>query len=142
MFLSKAERDYLTANSEISGGYSRVIKSRPQKKIQRFAMEELPILVEKGYLDVTEFRNVTGNCNALVAQPSRARLSFGNTKNNENKSPSRDLNPGPKVFAPPPPSFQIIMERGFTKPSLCRAELLGLNFLLSNVSCNKFRSVS
>lgn len=104
------------ANSEISGDYSRVIKSRLQKKIQRFAMEELPILVEKGYLDVTEFRNVTGNCNALVAQPDRARLSFENTKNNENKSPRWDLNPRPKVSAP----SSRIMERGITKPSLCQ----------------------
>jgi hypothetical protein len=98
-------------------------------------MEELPILVEKGYLDVTEFRNVTGNCNALVAQPGRARLSFGNTKNNENKSPSRDLNPGPKVFATFPNK-----ERGITKPSLCQAELLGQNkgnfsSTLFNASC-------
>jgi hypothetical protein len=40
-------------------------------------------------------------------------LSFGNIKKNENKSPSRDLNPGPEVSAP---SFRI-MERGITKPS-------------------------
>jgi hypothetical protein len=112
------------ANSEISGGYSRVIKSRLQKKIEVFVNHELPILIEKGYLDVTESRNVTENSNALVAQPGRERrLSFGNTKNNENKSPSRDLNPGPKVSAP---SFRI-MERGITKPSLCQAELLGQN---------------
>ena len=122
MFLSKAERDYLTTSSEISGGYSRVIKSRLQKKLEVFVNQELPILVEKGYLDVTEFRNVTGNCNALVAQPGRARLSFENTRNNENISPSRDLNPGPKVFATFPEK-----ERGITKPSLCQAELLGQN---------------
>jgi hypothetical protein len=71
LFLSKAERDYLTANSEISGDYSRVIKSRLQKKLEVFVNQELPILVEKGYLDITEFRNVTENCNALVAQPGR-----------------------------------------------------------------------
>jgi hypothetical protein len=120
LFLSKAERDYLTANPEISGGYSRVIKSRLQKKIQRFAMEELPILVEKGYLDVTEFRNVTGNCNALVAQPAERGFVTGingkNNDDNEIKSPRWDLNPRPKVSAPP---FRI-MERGITKPSLCQ----------------------
>ena len=99
--LKQAERDYLTANFEISGGYSRVIKSRLQKKIQRFAMEELPILVEKGYLDVTEFRNVTENCNVsnpLVAQP--AERGFVVEKRDENKSPRWDLNPRPKVSAP------------------------------------------
>jgi hypothetical protein len=110
LFLSKAERDYLTASSEVSGGYSRVIKSRLQKKLEMFVNQELPILIEKGYLDVTEFRNVTENSNALVAQPGRARLSFENTKNNENKSPSRDLNPGPKVSAP---SFRIMERRDY-----------------------------
>ncbi len=123
LFLSRAEWNYLTANSELSGDYSRVIKSRLQKKLEMFVNQELPILVEKGYLDVTEFRNVTENRNVLVAQPGRERrLSFGNTKNNENESPSRDLNPGPKVFATFPKK-----ERGITKPSLCQAELLGQN---------------
>ncbi len=87
MFLSKAERDYLTANSEISVDYSRVIKSRLQKKIERFASEELPLLIEKGLIPssildanvVTKFRNssVTENCNgpaALVAQLSERKI--------------------------------------------------------------------
>jgi hypothetical protein len=39
-----------------------------------------------------------------------------NKKRDENKSPRWDLNPRPKVSAPP---FRI-MERGITKPSLCR----------------------
>ena len=63
MFLSKAEWNYLTANSEFSGGYSRVIKSRLQNKLEVFVNQELPVLVEKGYLDVTDFRNATENCN-------------------------------------------------------------------------------
>ena len=101
MFLSKAERDYLMANSEISGDYSRVIKSRLQKKLEVFVNQELPILVRKGYLDVTEFRNVTENCNVsnpLVAQP--AERGFVVEKRDENKSPRWDLNPRPKVSAP------------------------------------------
>ena len=75
LFLSRAEWNYLTANSEISEGYNRVIKSRLQKKLEVFVNQELPILVEKGYLDVTEFRNVTENCNIQVAQPGRGLLS-------------------------------------------------------------------
>jgi hypothetical protein len=111
------------ANSEVSGGYSRVIKSRLQKKLEVFVNQELPILIEKGYLDVTKFRNVTENRNALLAQ--LAELGFaalGEQNNRENKSPRWDLNPRPKVSAPSPPlpSFQIIMERGITKPSLCQ----------------------
>jgi hypothetical protein len=66
----------LTANSEISGGYSRVIKSRLQKKIEVFVSQELPILVEKGYLDVTEFRSgsVAENCNNAKAESSLVKI--------------------------------------------------------------------
>ncbi|MGH9989863.1 MAG: hypothetical protein ACREAS_05435, partial [Nitrososphaera sp.] len=84
----------MTANSEISGGYSRVIKSRLQKKLEVFVNQGLPILVEKGYLDVTEFRNVTENCNTQVAQPGR-ELSSREIENNEKKSLGGDLDPGP-----------------------------------------------
>ncbi len=66
----------MTANFEISGGYSRVTKSRLQKKIEFFVNQELPRLIEKGY--VTEFRNVTKNSNVLVPQPGRALTGEGN----------------------------------------------------------------
>jgi hypothetical protein len=64
VFLSKAERDYLSGNlAAVSDGYNRVMRSRLHKKVQLFISQELPLLVEKGY--VTEFRNsnVTENCN-------------------------------------------------------------------------------
>jgi hypothetical protein len=96
MFLSKAERDYLTANSEISGGYSRVIKSRLQKKLEVFVNQGLPILVEKGYLDVTEFRNVTENCNTHVAQPGRGLPRYEIENKKRRKSLGGDLNPRPQ----------------------------------------------
>jgi hypothetical protein len=103
------------ANSEISGGYSRVIKSRLQKKIEILVNQELPMLIEKGYLDVTEFRNVTENRNALVAQLAVGGFGYDHQNKNENISPRWDLNPRPKVSAPP-----IKGERGITKPSLCQ----------------------
>ena len=90
----------MTANSEVSEGYSRVIKSRLQKKIEVFVNQELPILIEKGYLDVTQFRNVTENRNALVAQLAERGFAYNHQHENENKSPRWDLNPRPKVFAP------------------------------------------
>jgi hypothetical protein len=73
LFLSKAELDYLTANRQFSEDYRYTIKSRLQKKVQQFAREELPLLVEQGYLELTEFCKVelTENCkvsNAFVAQ--------------------------------------------------------------------------
>jgi hypothetical protein len=117
LFLSKAELDYLTAKQEFNDSYTRVIKSRLQKKLTVFVNQELPILVEKGYLDVTEFGNVTENHNALVAQLAERGFAYNcqNEIDNENKSPRWDLNPRPKVSAPPPWD-----ERGITKPSLCQ----------------------
>ena len=82
------------------------------------------MLLEKGYLsDIAEFRNIADFRNApngLVAQP--AERGFVVEKRDENKSPRWDLNPRPKVSAP----LSRIMERGITKPSLCRLKLLGL----------------
>jgi hypothetical protein len=50
MFLSKAELDYLTAKRQFGDRYSRTIKSRLQRKIERFANEELPLLIDKGLI--------------------------------------------------------------------------------------------
>jgi hypothetical protein len=59
MFLSKAEWDYLTSNRQFDDDYSYTIKSRLVKKINQFANQELPLLIEKGYL--TEFCKLTDN---------------------------------------------------------------------------------
>ena len=72
MFLSKAERDYLlTSTSQQhnsnNDGYSRVIKSRLHKKVQQFISQELPLLVQNGY--VTKFCNVTENSNVEPTCP-------------------------------------------------------------------------
>jgi len=60
VFLSKAELDYLTAKRQFSTDYAYTIKSRLQHKLKFFASQELPLLVEKGYL--TEFGKLTENC--------------------------------------------------------------------------------
>jgi hypothetical protein len=62
-FLSRAERDYLAVGGQISPGYYRVISSRLQKKVPLFIKQELPLLAENGF--VTEFPNLTKNCNLL-----------------------------------------------------------------------------
>jgi hypothetical protein len=98
MFLSKAERDYLTSNRQFGNDYSYTIKSRLAKKLHQFANQELPLLIKSGYL--TEFCKLTDNCkvsNDGVDQPGRA-LAWG--YNNENKkkkkvSLGRELNPRP-----------------------------------------------
>ena len=84
-FLSKAELGYLTSKRQFSDSYSRTIKSRLQKKIERFANEELPLLVDKGLISssildvriVTKFRNgsVTENCNNGQRRDSLLRIS-------------------------------------------------------------------
>jgi hypothetical protein len=53
------ELDYLTAKRRFSTEYAYTIKSRLQKKLQLFASQELPLLVEQGYL--TEFCKLTEN---------------------------------------------------------------------------------
>ncbi len=60
MFLSKAERDYLTSNRQFDDEYTYTIKSRLVNKIKQFANQELPLLIENGYL--TEFCKLTDNC--------------------------------------------------------------------------------
>ncbi len=59
--LSKAKRDFLlSAGSglQIRDGYSRVIKSRLQKKLERFASEELPLLIDKGLYNQRHLRRL------------------------------------------------------------------------------------
>jgi hypothetical protein len=118
LFLSKAERDYLLDIDQANHDYV-CVKSRLNKKLKVFVDQELPLLLEKGYLsDIAEFRNVAdfyNTSNSLVAQPAERGFVVENERD-ENKSPRWDLNPRPKVSAPP---FRI-MERGITKPSLCR----------------------
>ena len=50
MFLSKVERNYLlsAASLQICDGYSRTINSRLKKKVERFASQQLPLLIDKG----------------------------------------------------------------------------------------------
>jgi hypothetical protein len=104
LFLSKAELDYLTANRQFSEDYRYTIKSRLQKKVQQFTREELPLLVEQGYLDLTEFCKVelTENCkvsNALVAQPGRELPTYEiEHKLMKKESLGGDLDPRPLPY--------------------------------------------
>ncbi len=67
------------ASLKISDGYNRVIKSRLQKKIECFASEELPFLIDKGFIqstmfeagDATEFCNVTVSYNVPEKKTSK-----------------------------------------------------------------------
>jgi hypothetical protein len=70
LFLSKAERDYLLDRDQASHDYV-CVKSRLNKKLKVFFDQELPLLLEKGYLsDIAEICNIAdfrNSSNALVA---------------------------------------------------------------------------
>ena len=90
MFLSKAERDYLLSVDRQKTNHDYVcVKSRLHKKLRVFVDQELPLLLQNGYLsNIAEFRNIAdfrNISNSLVARPGRERrLSLENTKNNKN----------------------------------------------------------
>jgi hypothetical protein len=107
-FLSKAEREYLSDSLAISDGYSRTMRSRLHKKVQLFVSQELPILIEKGY--VTEFRNITENCNVLNGSAGSGTFvpfSFSKRRGERNFEPTRPFghgisNPTPYQARRPP----------------------------------------
>jgi hypothetical protein len=70
--LSKAERDYLVASDQINHDYY-CVKSRLLKKLKVFVDQELPLLIENGYL--AENCKLAENCN-ILNEPNRASQSF------------------------------------------------------------------
>ena len=97
LFLSKAERDYLLDIDQASHDYV-CVKSRLNKKLKVFVDQELPLLLENGYLsDIAEFRNIADFRNtstALVGQLGRA-LPLIERKNRRKESLGRDSSPRP-----------------------------------------------
>ena len=118
LFLSKAERDYLLGKDQASHDYV-CVNSRLNKKLKVFVDQELPLLLEKGYLsDIAEFRNIADFRNAsdaLVAQPGRGLLS--REIENKKKSLGGDLDPRPL------PLGSRLFEHYLTKVTLYQAEL-------------------
>ena len=55
-------------NREFDDGYSYIIKSRLLKKLNQFANQELPLLIERGYL--TEFCKLTDSCKVRQGEGS------------------------------------------------------------------------
>jgi hypothetical protein len=131
MFLSKAERDYLTSNREFGDEYAYTIRSRLVKKIKQFANQELPILNENGYL--TEFCKLTDNCKVqreggsslvrILPQTSGDMLELSNgygakDKRKEKKWAGGDSNSGP------PPCQGGILTRLDHRPEVQSKNLL------------------
>jgi hypothetical protein len=79
------------------------------------------LLVDKGFLAVTEFHNVTENSNALVAQPGRALLPLNDEiDNNKKKSEALGGIRARDLYLNGVPSK---LERHLTKVTLYQAEL-------------------
>jgi hypothetical protein len=100
LFLSKAERDYLLGKDQANHDYV-CIKSRLNKKLKVVVDQELPLLLENGYLsDIAEFRNIADFRNtstALVGQLGRA-LPLIERKNRRKESLGGDLDPRPLPY--------------------------------------------
>jgi hypothetical protein len=118
MFLSKAEWDYLTSNRQFDDDYSYTIKSRLVKKINQFANQELPLLIEKGYL--TEFCKLTdnrkvqrGEGSSLVRIPAQASgdtLEISNNYRIKNEKKEKKW-AGSELNQRPPPCQGGILTR-------------------------------
>jgi hypothetical protein len=95
------------------------VSSPDNKKLEVFVDQELRLLLKNRYLsDIAEFRNIAifrNPSKGLVAQLTVGGFAYDHQNKNENGSPRWDLNPRPKVSAPP-----LRDERGITKPSLCQ----------------------
>jgi hypothetical protein len=119
LFLSNAERDYLLGKEQANHDYV-CVRSRLNKKLRRFVDQEMPLLLEEGYLsDIAEFRNIAdsrNSSNALVAQPGR-ELPSREIENNEKRSLGGDLDPRPL------PLGSRLFEPYLTKVTLYQAEL-------------------
>jgi hypothetical protein len=60
VLLSKAELAYLKDSRQFSAEYASTIRYRLNKKLRQFATEELPTLLQNGYLlTLTEFRHAS-----------------------------------------------------------------------------------
>jgi hypothetical protein len=114
LFLSKAERDYLLSVDRQKTNHDYVcVKSRLHKKLKAFVDQELPLLVEKGYLvnDIAEFRNIAENCNpqrsSLVKVPTK---TGGLSLEDSNDYKSKDKKSiGRKGFEPLTPAMSRLL---------------------------------
>jgi hypothetical protein len=91
-FLSKAEKDYLLIatggednNQKTNNNHNYYcVKSRLQKKLRQFTKEELPLLLQHGYL--AEFCKLAENCN--IIQTKQLLGGRATSANTERGSPS------------------------------------------------------
>jgi hypothetical protein len=116
-FLSKGERDYLTASNQIKHDYV-CVKSRLHKKLKVFVDQELPLLLERGYLsDIAEFRNIAETCkmrgDSLVRIPQQTGSSSLDIFNGyeERYKEKKEKVVGRKGFEPSVPAMSRLLFR-------------------------------
>lgn len=74
MVLSKTELEYLQGRrSQFNTDYGYTIKCRLHRKLQQFIEQELPILIEKGYLTDISKPNLTVFCKKDKSGPGGLR---------------------------------------------------------------------
>jgi hypothetical protein len=99
--LSPVEEAYLSGTRDFTKAKQRYIRYRLKKKLR--LLYESRDATAAGLLR----RLDNDNDSLVVGQPGRANgNSSNNIIDNESSSPSRDLDPGPKVSASLPPSFR------------------------------------
>ena len=95
--LTRTEIEWLLNNVKISKSYEYRIKSDIRKKIKSFTDLEVPLLIQKGIIDLSIFaQNLMGNPQSGVQNISQLNSSHEICA--QNKSLGRDLDPGPLPY--------------------------------------------
>lgn len=117
--LTQGELDFLLGKIQVSPDYARQIRSRISRKVKTFFDLELPLIQNLGV--TISSHTVTTGCHTKIAQTGRA-VEQASLLNNEMQEKKEALG-GIRTH-----------DLGFTKPSLCQAELLGRSFSMTLAS--------
>jgi hypothetical protein len=103
LFLSKAERDFLLQRQEINKNQQRYIRYKLRRKIKHFYNNELPLLIEHGYIVAGGAANDCGVAASTHSADSRATVSPQTSDklvNDEAILAKRSKRTGPRGFDP------------------------------------------
>ena len=112
--LTPSELAWLKGEKRVAPGYARFLRHSIRKKLAIFSESEWPLILSSGIVS-----DSSNGSNALVAQNGGAKAAYAR---NHTKNGALGGNPGGER------RFRT-HDLGFTKPSLCQAELLRQNVL-------------
>jgi hypothetical protein len=114
VFLSAAERDLIMGDLSKQHDYY-CVKSRLLKKLRQFATQELPLLIEKGYIDFAEYRKIAENCK--IDRNMKPTCPFGHGLAEEQKDIIISSNPESARGSPRPArAGSNLVGRGIANP--------------------------